>query len=86
MNQHFASLVMGVAAQAGAALEGQLPADAPIQDARLIAQTLIDTLGMLQDKTRGNLDDDEHRLLEGVLAELRIRFVTGGGAAGTTQH
>jgi hypothetical protein len=86
MNQHFASLVMGVAAQAQAALEGHLPAESPIQDARLIAQTLIDTLGMLQDKTKGNLDDDEHRLLEQVLAELRIRFVTGGGAAGAAQH
>jgi len=85
MNQHFASLVMGVAAQAQAALEGQIPAESPIQDGRLIAQTLIDTLGMLQEKTRGNLDDDEQRLLEQLLAELRIRFVTGG-ATGSAQH
>jgi uncharacterized membrane protein len=86
MNQHFASLVMGIAAQAQAALEGHLPAESPIQDARLIAQTLIDTLGMLQDKTTGRLDDDERRLLEQVLAELRIRYVSGGGATGTAQH
>jgi hypothetical protein len=85
MNQHFASLVMGVAAQAQSALEGQIPAESPIQDARLIAQTLIDTLGMLQDKTRGNLDDDEQRLIEQLLAELRIRFVTGG-TTGSAQH
>lgn len=86
MNQHFASLVMGIAAQAQAALEGHLPAEAPIKDARLIAQTLIDTLGMLQEKTSGRLDDDERRLLEQVLADLRIRFVKGGGPAGTAQH
>ena len=86
MNPHFASLVMGIAAQAQAALEGQLPAESPIQDARLIAQTLIDTLGMLQDKTAGRLDDDERQLLDQVLAELRIRFVSSGGASGSTQH
>jgi hypothetical protein len=86
MNPHFASLVMGIAAQAQAALDGHLPPEAPITDARLIAQTLIDTLGMLQEKTRGRLDDEERRLLDQVLADLRIRFVSGGGPAGSAQH
>ena len=85
MNQHFASLVMGIAAQAQAALEGHVPAESPIKDTRLIAQALIDTLGMLQEKTSGRLDDDERRLLDQVLTELRIRFVSGGGA-GSGQH
>jgi hypothetical protein len=79
MNMHFASLVMGIAAQAQAALEGKLPPEAPVQDGRAVAQALIDTLGMLQEKTAGRLDDDERRLLDQLLTDLRFRFVSGGG-------
>jgi hypothetical protein len=32
-------------------------------------------MGMLLDKTRGNLELDERRLLENSLTELRFRFV-----------
>jgi len=39
------------------------------------ARQLIDTLGMLQAKTRGNLSPDEDRLLDSILADLRMRFV-----------
>jgi hypothetical protein len=75
MNQHFASLVLGLAHQADSALDGRLPAEAEGQDGREIARTLIDTLGMLQAKTDGRLEDDERRLLEGALTGLRFRFV-----------
>lgn len=78
MNNHFASLVMGLAAQAGAALEGQLPAEAKGVDAREVARTLIDTLGMLEQKMAGHLDDDEARLLTELLTNLRFRFVQTG--------
>jgi hypothetical protein len=47
---------------------------APAPDLPLARQT-IDTLEMLQLKTRGNLDAEESRLLEGVLYELHLRFV-----------
>jgi hypothetical protein len=47
---------------------------APAPDLPLARQT-IDTLEMLQLKTRGNLDGEESRLLEGVLYELHMRFV-----------
>jgi hypothetical protein len=40
-----------------------------------MAKQIIDTLGMLQDKTRGNLDPDEDRLLKTVLYDLRMRYV-----------
>ncbi len=43
-------------------------------DLALASQT-IDTLAVLQEKTRGNLDDEEARLLESLLYELRMRFV-----------
>lgn len=36
---------------------------------------LIDMLGMLQTKTRGNLTNEEDELLENVLADLRMQFV-----------
>jgi Domain of unknown function (DUF1844) len=47
---------------------------APAPDLPLARQT-IDTLEMLQLKTRGNLDSEETRLLEGVLYELHLRYV-----------
>ena len=76
MNPHFASLVLGLAQQADAALSGSLPAGAEAAgDARLLAQALIDTLGMLAEKTAGRLDDDERRLLDEALTSLRFRFV-----------
>jgi hypothetical protein len=40
-----------------------------------LARQAIDTLEMLQDKTRGNLDADEERLLQSVLYEVRMSFV-----------
>lgn len=39
------------------------------------ARELIDILGMLKEKTRGNLDPTESGLLEGVLYDLRMRYV-----------
>ena len=40
-----------------------------------MAKQTIDILGMLQDKTRGNLDAQEARLFEKILFDLRLRFV-----------
>jgi hypothetical protein len=40
-----------------------------------LARHSIDLMGMLLDKTRGNLELDERRLLENSLTELRFRFV-----------
>ena len=48
-------------------------------DLTLASQT-IDTLSLLQEKTRGNLDDEEERLLSSLLYELRMRFVEVGQA------
>ena len=75
MNPHFASLVLGLAHQAESALDGTLPAGADAGDARAVAQTLIDTLGMLADKTEGRLEPDERRLLDQAVTALRFRFV-----------
>jgi hypothetical protein len=76
MNPHFVSLVLGLAHQAESALGGNLPAGADgAGDARTVAQTLIDTLGMLMEKTEGRLDPDERQLLDQTLTALRFRYV-----------
>jgi Domain of unknown function (DUF1844) len=35
----------------------------------------LDVLGMLRDKTKGNLHKEESRLLDGLLADLRMQYV-----------
>ena len=47
---------------------------------RLLAQQTVETLEMLARKTRGNLDEDEQKLLDSLLYELRVQFVQSGGA------
>jgi hypothetical protein len=36
----------------------------------------LDVLGMLREKTKGNLHEKEKQLLEGLLADLRMQYVT----------
>ncbi len=43
-----------------------------------LARHTIDTLELLETKTRGNLAPEETRLLARLLAELRLRFVEAG--------
>ena len=39
------------------------------------ASQMIDIIAMLQEKTRGNLEPAESKLLEDLLYDLRLRFV-----------
>ncbi len=41
----------------------------------IIAKQTIDILGMLAEKTKGNLDDDEDNLLKNILHDLRLMYV-----------
>jgi hypothetical protein len=41
----------------------------------VLARQTIDLLGLLEEKTKGNLTGDEERLLTHVLFDLRMRFV-----------
>ena len=50
----------------------------PIEPDLLLARQTIDTLEMLRDKTRGNLDADEGKLFDSLIYELRMRFVETG--------
>ena len=44
-----------------------------------LAKHTIDTLGLLKDKTAGNLSRDEENLLDAVLYDLKLRFVNSAG-------
>jgi hypothetical protein len=48
---------------------GQKQKDLPL------AKHTIDTIAMLKDKTKGNLDSEEQRFLDTILADLRWRYV-----------
>ena len=49
----------------------------------LLARQTIDTIEMLEAKTRGNLDAEEAHLLESLLYELRMRFVESSRKTGS---
>ena len=93
----FINFVMSIASNAAAALgmmehpvTGQRAADLQL------AHHWLDILGMLQEKTKGNLHPQEQQALDGILADLRMQFVAltraaaqkarsggvGGGAGG----
>jgi len=40
-----------------------------------LAQHSIDVMGMLEEKTRGNLSDEETHVLQQTLAQLRLSYV-----------
>ncbi|OJY30295.1 MAG: hypothetical protein BGO98_26535 [Myxococcales bacterium 68-20] len=46
-----------------------------------LAKQNIDLLGLLEEKTKGNLTGDEERLLAQVLFDLRMRYVERSKAA-----
>ena len=46
-----------------------------IEPNRVIAQQTIDTLEMIRDKTRGNLEPEEAKLIDSLLYELRLQFL-----------
>lgn len=73
----FASLVMSLATTAAVHF-GDLadPATGRQSEPNIEgARQMIEILGILQQKTKGNLDQDEATILERVLYELRMRFV-----------
>lgn len=47
-----------------------------------LAKHAIDTLNLLREKTRGNLDGQEEQLLDNILYELKMRYVKAARAAG----
>jgi hypothetical protein len=50
-------------------LSGKVETDVPV------AKQMIDILGILREKTRGNLNAGEERLMEDILFDLRMKYV-----------
>lgn len=73
----FASFMMSIASNAASSL-GMM--EHPVTGKREVDLELgkhwIDVLGMLQKKTRGNLLPQEQQILEGLLADLRMQYVS----------
>lgn len=73
----FVSFLMSIASNAASAL-GMM--EHPVTQAREVDLDLgkhwIDVLGMLQKKTEGNLTPQEKRMLEGLLGDLRMQYVS----------
>jgi hypothetical protein len=40
-----------------------------------LAKQTIDLIGMLKEKTKGNLTPEEAKLIENILFDLRVRYV-----------
>jgi Domain of unknown function (DUF1844) len=53
----------------------QTPGEEPLPVDTEAARHLLDMLGVLQTKTRGNLTEEEAHLFENMLADLRMQFV-----------
>ncbi len=72
----FASFVVGLSTEA-LALMGEMPHPATGERMHDLigAQQLIDIIGILQDKTRGNLSHDEDTLIDAILFDLRMKYV-----------
>jgi hypothetical protein len=73
----FLSLIMSLASNAAASL-GMMPH--PVTGETGVdlktAKHWIDVLGMLERKTHGNLDEQEAMMLENLLADLRMQYVS----------
>lgn len=71
----FSTFVLGIIGSAYVHLgDAPSPDGGDSQDLDL-ARTDIDLLGLLQEKTKGNLTGDEERLLTQALTDLRMRYV-----------
>src|SRR5688500_16728587 len=73
----FVSFLMSIASNAASAL-GMM--EHPVTHEREVDVELgkhwIDVLGMLEKKTKGNLTPQEKRMLEGLLSDLRMQYVS----------
>ncbi|MCU0665856.1 MAG: DUF1844 domain-containing protein [Candidatus Omnitrophica bacterium] len=77
INPDFKFFITTLALQAAISL-GDIPNPATNKKEQDLVQSkfMIDTLTMLQEKTKGNLNEEESKLLENVLYELRMQYVS----------
>ena len=82
LQARFDLFVSGLAMEALIAM-GDMPHPTTRKQAANLPQAkyLIDLLGVLEEKTKGNLSADEGRLLKDALYQLRMRYLTKSGGA-----
>ncbi|TET44547.1 DUF1844 domain-containing protein [candidate division TA06 bacterium] len=51
-----------------------------------LAKHTIDTLGMLMEKTKGNLQKEEKKLLDELLYDLKMKYVRAKGKEGDSKE
>ena len=75
------TFVMMLAASAGNYLEAAVKKEDAAEKKQdlSLARMTIDLLGVLDEKTSGNLTDEEKKILEDVLAGLRMQYVRLSG-------
>ena len=72
----FSTFVISLSTQALMHLgEIASPLTGKVETDILVAKQMIDILGMLQEKTKGNLSSGEERLMEDLLFDLRMKYV-----------
>ena len=73
----FSTFIMSLASSAMVNLK-QVPPPPGAEDLPMdltAAKQCIDILGILEEKTRGNLDNSEKKLLSSLLYDLRMKYV-----------
>lgn len=72
----FSTFILSLASSALVQLgEAPDPATGKMEEDIAMAKHTIDILSMLQEKTQRCLDEDEQRLINGLLYELRMKYV-----------
>ena len=72
----FSTFVVSLASNAMMHLgEAVVPGSEPGQVNLPLAKQTIDIIGMLQEKTAGNLTDEEEKLVKGVLYQVRMAYM-----------
>ena len=80
LDPHFANLVVYIGQMAAMAFGDLADQEGNRIEADLgAAGAFVEMLGMLQEKTRGNLTAAEAKVLEGLLYDLRMRYVQAQG-------
>jgi hypothetical protein len=73
---NFSSLILSLSSTAFLHL-GEIPDPTTGEKTKdlALAKHVIDTIGMLKEKTEGNLTKEEKQLIDNILTDLRLRYV-----------
>jgi hypothetical protein len=73
---NFSTFVISLSTQALMHLgEMANPLTGKVEPDTAVAKQMIDIIGMLREKTQGNLNSGEERLMEDILFDLRMKYV-----------